>query len=174
MKTTRAILALVAASLLPAVAVSALSTPIGRDINFPGNYDPSKAAAIRKVIQDDRFKFVEGTVSHWPPDWGTRLSYSGDARSLNEFFESLRRLKGISLRAILYHGRDDALRRDSAWQLDFSHARPNQLTVYVNRNAKELDFKKVKLPKRTKGSKRLCSASRVTPNPASPGGDQSG
>jgi hypothetical protein len=30
--------------------------------------------------------------------------------------------------------------------LDFSHARPDQLTVYLNLNAKELDFYKVKLP----------------------------
>lgn len=47
---------------------------------------------------------------------------------------------------VLYRGRDDEQRRDSAWQLDFSQARPDQLTVYLNLNAATLDFEKVKLP----------------------------
>ena len=146
MKTTRARLLTLAALILPTAAAFALSTPIGRDIDFPKDYDPTTAAAIRKVIQDERFKFVDGLVSYWPPDWGTRLSFTGDAGSLNDFFQALRGLRGIGLRVILYHGRDDELRRDSPWQLDFSHARPDQLTVYLNLNAKELDFYKVKLP----------------------------
>jgi hypothetical protein len=131
---------------LPATPLFALSTPIGRDINFPKDYDSQKAAAIRKVIQDPQFKFVGGIVSHWPPDFGTRLSFEGDAKSLNEFFAALRKLPGIGLRVILYHGRDDELRRDSPWQLDFSQARPDQLTVYLNLNAKGLDLEQVSLP----------------------------
>jgi hypothetical protein len=47
----------------------ALSIEIGRDINFPKGYDPKKADAIRKVIQDERFKFVGGIVSYWEPDF---------------------------------------------------------------------------------------------------------
>jgi hypothetical protein len=129
-----------------ALTALALSTPIGRDINFPKNYDPKKAAAIRKVIQDERFKFVGGIVSYWEPDFGTRLSFDGDAKSLNEFIAALRELPGIGLRVVLYHGRDDELRRDSPWQLDFSQARPNQLTVYLNLNAPGLDLDKVHLP----------------------------
>ena len=135
-----------AAILLQAIPVHALSTPIGRDINFPKDYDPQKAKAIRNVIQDERFKFVDGIVSHWPPDFGTRLSFAGDAHSLNKFLEALRGLPGIGLRVILYHGRDDELRRDSAWQLDFSQARPEQLTVYINLNTPDLDLEKVNLP----------------------------
>ena len=50
------------------------------------------------------------------------------------------------MRIILYKGRDDERRRDSDWQLDFSHARPKQLTIYLNLNAKHLDFDKIKLP----------------------------
>ena len=46
----------------------------------------------------------------------------------------MRQLPGIGLRVILYHGRNDELRRDSAWQLDFSQARRDQLTVYLNLN----------------------------------------
>lgn len=127
-------------------ALFALSTPIGRDINFPKDYDLRKAAAIRKVIQDERFKFVGGIVSHWEPDFGTRLSFEGDASSLNRFMAALRELPGIGLRVVLYRGRNDELRRDSPWQLDFSQARPNQITVYLNLNTAELDFDKVTLP----------------------------
>jgi hypothetical protein len=124
----------------------ALSTEIGRDINFPKGYDPKKAEAIRSVIRDERFKFVGGIVSYWEPDFGTRLSFEGEAQSLNDFFASLRGLRGIGLRVILYRGRNDEMRRDSPWQLDFSQARPAELTVYLNLDAPGLDFDKVKLP----------------------------
>ena len=146
MKANRIGIVMVAVFLLKSVPVFALSTPIGRDISFPKDYDPEKAKAIRKVIQDERFKFVDGIVSHWPPDFGTRLSFEGDAKSLNDFLAALRALPGMGLRVILYRRRDDELRRDSTWQLDFSQARPDQLTVYLNLNAKGLDFEKVNLP----------------------------
>jgi hypothetical protein len=133
------------AALLPLTA-QALSRRIGRDIEFPKDYEPKRAEAIRKVIQDERFKFVDGTVSYWPPDWGTRLSFEGDATSLNEFFVELRKLDGIGLRLILYRGRNDEQRHDSSWQLDYSHAHPNQLTVYLNLDSTNLDFDKITLP----------------------------
>jgi hypothetical protein len=85
----------------------ALSITIDRDINFPKDYNPKKAEALRRVIRDSRFKFVEGTVSYWPPDWGTRLSYEGDAASLNEFIAQLHNLPGTSVRLKLFPGRDD-------------------------------------------------------------------
>ena len=146
MKTRKLSLILAATLFFHSIAVFALSMSIGRDINFPKDYDPQKAKAIRAVIQDERFKFVDGIVSYWPPDYGTRLSFEGDAKSLNEFFTALRGLRGISLRVVLYRGRNDELRRDSPWQLDFSQARPNQLTVYLNLNSAALDFDEVKLP----------------------------
>jgi hypothetical protein len=111
------------------ISAMALSTPIGRDINLPKDYDPKKAKAIREVIQDERFEFVDGIVSHWPPDFGTRLSFRGDATALNDFFAALRKLPGIRLKVVLYRGRDDELRRDSAWQLDFSQAHPDRGTI---------------------------------------------
>jgi len=135
----------VCAAFLP-VAAYALSRSIGRDIEFPKDYDARKAEAIRNVIRNEEFKFVDGTVSYWPPDWGTRLSFEGDAASLTEFLAELRELRGIGLRLILYHGRDDERRRDSAWQLDFSHARPEQLTVYLNLNSTNIDFYKIQFP----------------------------
>jgi hypothetical protein len=146
MKAASITLFVLVAFLLQTAAAFALSIPIGRDINFPKNYNPQKAKAIRSVIQDERFKFVDGIVSEWPPDYGTRLSFDGNVESLNEFLTALRRLQGIGLRIILYHGRDDELRRDSPWQLDFSQAHPDQLTVYLNLNAPKLDFGQVKLP----------------------------
>ena len=132
-------------ALLP-FAAHALSRSIGRDIEFPKQYDATKAEAIRKVIRDERFKFVDGTVSYWPPDWGTRLSFEGDATSLNDFFAELRKLDGISLRLVLHRGRNDERRRDSTWQLDFSHARPSQLTIYLNLNSTSIDYHKLTLP----------------------------
>jgi hypothetical protein len=138
-------MAIFGAALLP-LAAHAMSRSIGRDIEFPKNYDAKKAEAIRKVIRNERFKFVDGNVSYWPPDWGTRLSFEGDATSLNRFLAELRNLSGISLRLILYRGRNDELRRDSTWQLDFSHARPNQLAVYLNINSTNIDFYKVTFP----------------------------
>ena len=145
MKCPKKWIAILCAALLP-LAAYALSRSIGRDIEFPKNYDVQKAEAIRKVIQNDRFQFVGGTVSYWPPDWGTRLSFDGDAKSLNEFFAELRKLDGIGLRLTLYRGRNDELRRDSTWQLDFSHARPDQLAVYLNLNATNIDFYKITFP----------------------------
>ena len=127
-------------------AAFALSTPIGRDINFPKDYDPQKAKALRRVIQDEQFKFVGGIVSWWPPDFGTRLSFEGDTDSLNKFLDALREIPGSSLQFVRYKGRNDELRRDSPWQLDFSQAHPEQLTIYLNEKAASLDFKKIKMP----------------------------
>jgi hypothetical protein len=130
---------------VPLIA-SALSRSIGRDIEFRRATTRKRAEAIRKVIRNENYEFVDGIVSYWPPDWGTRLSFKGDAAKLNSFISELRELKGIGMRLVLYRGRDDESRRDSAWQLDYSHARPNQVTIYLNLNAPELDFYKIKFP----------------------------
>jgi hypothetical protein len=81
----------------------ALSTHIGRDIDFPKDYDPSKAQAIRKVIQHERFQFVDGLVSYWPPEISTRLSFP-ECWSLNEFFSALRGLRGLVYACISWPG----------------------------------------------------------------------
>ena len=82
-------IAILFAAALPLTS-QALSRDIGRDIEFPKGYGPKKAEAIRRVIRDERFKFTGGIVSYWPPDWGTRLSFEGDAASLNQFLAELR------------------------------------------------------------------------------------
>lgn len=146
MQTTQRRLVLLMAMLLLVPTSLALSREIGRDIEFPAGYDRAKQKAILSVIRDERFKFVSGLVSYWPPDWGTRLSFAGDTESLNAFIKSLRQIRGIGLRMLLYKGRNDELRRDSAWQLDFSKAHPDLLTIYVNLNSGELDMEKLQLP----------------------------
>ncbi|MGH8527404.1 MAG: hypothetical protein ACREXY_25315, partial [Gammaproteobacteria bacterium] len=87
----------IVAIVLAPLAASALSRGIGRDIEFPKGYDTRKAEAIRKVIRNERYDFVDGIVSYWPPDWGTRLSFKGDAPALNAFMSEIRELKGISM-----------------------------------------------------------------------------
>jgi hypothetical protein len=72
----------------------ALSTPIERDIDFPKDYDSARAEAIRAVIRDPRFAFAGGIVSHWPPDFGTRLSFNGDATSLKRVLCSREKAAG--------------------------------------------------------------------------------
>jgi hypothetical protein len=124
----------------------ALSVVIGRDIHFPNHYDPAKAAAMRKVIQNGRFQFTGGVVSYWPPDWGTRLSFEGDAVSLSDFLSELRNIPGIDLRLVLYQGRNDELRRDSSWQLEFSQAHPDRLSLHLNLNSTNVDFYKIRFP----------------------------
>jgi hypothetical protein len=134
------------AMLASTLTAPALSLKIGRDIQFPKDYTPQKAAAIRSVIQNERFQFVDGVVSLWEPDFGTRLSFQGNAEDLNQFLTDLRSLNGIGLKVILYHGRDDESRRDSPWQLDFSQARPDQVAVYINVNSTNLDLARIQLP----------------------------
>jgi hypothetical protein len=124
----------------------ALSREIDRDIEFPKEYSPAKQKAMLAVVRDEHFKFVGGLVSYWPPDWSTRLSFAGDAKSLSEFLRAIRGIDGVGFRLILYKGRDDEQRRDSAWQLDFSKAHPDLLTVYVNILSKELDLAALQLP----------------------------
>jgi hypothetical protein len=40
---------------------------------------------------------VDGLVSQWPPGYGTRLTFEGNAESLNEFLAAARRLPGMGL-----------------------------------------------------------------------------
>jgi len=89
---------------------------------------------------------VDGIVSYWPPDWATRLSFEGDAESLNLFLTELGKLPGVGTKLILYRGRYDEQRQDSTWQLDFSKAHPDQLSLYLNLNSTNIDFYKINFP----------------------------
>ena len=146
MRVSKLTICILAGFLFSSSVAFGLSREIGRDIEFPKDFDQQKARAILEVVRDKKFDFRDGYVSYWPPDWGTRLSFVGDTTSLTEFLVALRGVQGMGLRLVLYDGRDDEGRRDSAWQLYFSHAHPDQLTVYVNLKAKSLDLSKLKLP----------------------------
>ena len=136
---------LLALLVLP-LCTDALSRSIGRDIEFPKGYDLKRAEDIRAVIRDVQFEFVDGIVSYWPPDWATRLSFEGDVNSLNTFLARIRAIPGIGMKVTFYKGRESERQYDSAWQLAFSHARPQQLTVHINLNSKALELEAVKLP----------------------------
>jgi hypothetical protein len=134
----------IAGILFPAMAF-ALSIQMGRDINFPKGYDSTKTKAILKVVQNEQYHFVDGVNSQWPPDWGTRLSFEGDAAKLNQFMAELHQIPGTTMRLVLYRGRNDNLRQDSSWQLDYSQAHPDRLTLYLNTNS-TIDLYKVEFP----------------------------
>jgi hypothetical protein len=68
---------IILAVVAPPLVASALSRSIDCDIEFPKGYDEKTAEAIRKVIRNENYEFVDGSVSYWPPDWGTRLSFKG-------------------------------------------------------------------------------------------------
>ena len=132
--------------LLGTVATQALSRRIGRDIEFAKGYDEQKAESLRKFVKNERFKFVDGHVSYWPPEIATRLSFEGETKDLNEFFAELRKLSGLTMRLVLYQGRSEELRNDSSWQFHYSQARPDEVVVYLNLNSKSIDFGKLELP----------------------------
>lgn len=145
MKRIVQILVLLAGLFLP-LEIYGLSSPIGRDIEFAKGFDPARADTLRKFVREEKFKFVDGLVSYWPPEISTRLSFEGDTNSLNEFFAELRKLPGFSMRLVLYKGRSDELRSDSSWQLDYSQPRPNEIVIYLNLNSAAIDLRKLKLP----------------------------
>lgn len=145
MKLNLPILLLVSGVLLAETqTVHGLTRKIGRDIHFPKGYETARAEALLAVVRDQQFEFIQGIVSYWPPDWSTRLSFTGDADSLNTFLNELRGV-GIGLRVVLTRGESNELRSDSAWQLEFSQARPDEVTVWINVNS-DLQLEKVSLP----------------------------
>lgn len=131
------------------ISALALSIKMGRDIQFSKGYDSDKAKAILKVVQNEQYQFVDGVHSCWPPDWGTRLSFEGDAAKLNQFMAELHRIPGTTMRLILYRGRNDDSRQDSSWQLDYSQAHPDRLTLYLNINTDNVDLYKIVFPEWT-------------------------
>ncbi|NLH15165.1 MAG: hypothetical protein GX455_01165 [Phycisphaerae bacterium] len=139
----------------------ALSIKMGPDINFPKGYDSTKTKAILKVVQNEQYHFVDGVYSHWPPDWGTRLSFEGDVTKLNQFMAELHQIPGTTMRLILYRGRNDNLRQDSSWQLDYSQAHPDRLTLYLNVNSTNIDLYKIVFPEWT-GSDKVSPPKEIS------------
>lgn len=65
---------------------------------------------------------------------------------MNDFFAALRELPGIGLKAVLYGGGGDEFSPGQPLATRFLTTQPDQLTVYLNLNAVELDIYKVTLP----------------------------
>jgi hypothetical protein len=50
------------------------------------------------VLRSDKFKYLRGLTSYWPPAWSATLGYPGDARAMNAFVAALNKVNGIALR----------------------------------------------------------------------------
>jgi len=102
---------------------------------LPKGYDEARAKAIGQVLEDKRFKFVDGIQSYWPPEWPTTLVYEGDAKSLHAFLDAVRSLKGVGVRVTfspdLSKETGSALSAGS-WWVKYSHTASDTLTVRVN------------------------------------------
>jgi hypothetical protein len=116
----------------------------------PTGYDTNRAEQVRSVLASDRFKFLGGDA--WDNDFGqppgAKLAYGGDSQSLTAFLAGLNEIKGIRVR--LTFSRDlskeggDALPAGS-WWVEYSHAKPDTVTVRVNLGAESLGRDKFEL-----------------------------
>jgi hypothetical protein len=117
-------------------------------IRFPAGVDAARARAVEAVLKDKHFKFVDGLVSHWEPDWATTLVYDGDTRSLDEFLRDLSRVKGMRVRVTF--SRDLSKEtgtglKSGSWWVNYRATTPDTLTVRVNLAAAGIDVDKLEL-----------------------------
>jgi hypothetical protein len=122
----------------------------GPTILFPSGYDTNRAEQLTSVLGSDRFKFLGGDA--WDNDLGqapgTILVYGGDSQSLTAFLAVLNEIKGLSVR--LTFSRDLSKEGGSAlptgsWWVEYSHAKPDSVTVRVNLAAESLERDKFEL-----------------------------
>jgi hypothetical protein len=117
-------------------------------INFPKDYSPRAADAVHKVLRDDTFKFVNGSISYWPPEWSTTLVYDGNTRLLNAFLDDLRRIQGIRVRVSFSKDLDKeggTLHRGASWWVKYKQTMPETIVVRVNLAAQAIDPEKLDL-----------------------------
>ncbi len=124
------------AFVFPACQSSALSLELPTpSIYFPKGYDTNRAEQILAVLRSDRFKYLDGLTSYWPPAWSTTLVYKGDARDLNGFVAALNKVSGVTVRVTfspdLAKEAGSALPAGSWWVI-YSHTAPDTITVRVN------------------------------------------
>ncbi len=58
-------------------------------ISFPEGFDAKRAGQLEAVLRSDKYKYLGGLTSYWPPNWGTTLVYGGDAKSLEGLLTAL-------------------------------------------------------------------------------------
>jgi hypothetical protein len=119
-------------------------------IFFPKNYDTNRAEGVHAVLTADKFKYLGGLTSYWPPAWSTTLVYDGDASSLSEFVAAMNRVKGVTVR--LTFSRDLSKETGSAlpagsWWVKYSHELPDVITIRVNLAAETLEKFELLMPK---------------------------
>ena len=110
-------------------------------IGFPKEFDAKRAEQLEAVLRSDKYKYLGGLTSYWPPDWGTTLVYGGDGKSLEGFLAAMSGVKGMAVRVTfspdLSKETGSALKAGSWWVV-YSHATPDVITVRVNLSAEEL------------------------------------
>ena len=133
--------------------VHALSETLHRPkIFWPRNYDTNTAAQVQRVLNSDKFKYLDGMMSYWEPKWATTLAYGGDAQALSAFIKALNEIQSISVRLTLSRDLSKEARGSIApgtWWVEYSHTMPDTLTVRINLAAEALGIEKfeLKLPK---------------------------
>lgn len=134
---------------LIAPAAFALSRSLpAPDVNFPQGYDKARAAQIISVLSNPKLKYADGIVSYWPPEWGTRLVYDGDADALNALLADLRRVKGLTVTLAFTRG-PVATMRDSPsypWEVNYAQNDPDRLSIVVSLTSARMDIEKLHLP----------------------------
>jgi len=124
------------AALAMAASAWALSVALhSPEIRFPNEFDKKTAAAIEAVLNDKRFKYVDGLYSHWPPKWSTTLVYDGDAKALKGMIDALAAVKDMHVKVTF----SKDLSKESgtghsagSWWVEYSHETPDVLELRVN------------------------------------------
>ncbi len=145
---TLAITAGLCAATLP--SAHALSETLHRPkIFWPQNYDTNTAAQVHRVLNSDKFRYLDGITSYWEPRWPTTLAYDGDAQALSAFIKALNDVQGINVRLTLSRDLSKESRGSMAagsWWVEYSHTMPDTLTLRINLAAEALGAEKFELP----------------------------
>ena len=127
-------------------------------IFWPKNYDTNKAEQVHAVLRSDKFKYVDGMISYWEPNWSTTLVYDGDAQALSAFMGALKEVKGMKVHLTfsndLSRETGSALRAGS-WWVKYVHTTPGIITVRINLAAESLGREEftLQLPKPQTGDR---------------------
>ena len=144
------VLAIAAAAFVATVeSASGLSETLHQPkIFWPKTYDTNKAEQVHRVLNSDKFKYLDGMTSYWEPKWTTTLAYNGDAQTLSAFIAALNEVKGIEVRLTISRDRSKESRGSLAagsWWVEYSHTLPDTITVRINLAAEALGGDKFEL-----------------------------
>lgn len=117
-------------------------------IRFPKGYSAQRSQQITDVLKKPEFKFLDGMISYWEPDWSTTLVYGGDTKALNTQLTDLGRIPGLRVKVTL--SRDLSKETGSAlqagsWWVKYRHTAPDVLEVRVNLASDQIELKQLEL-----------------------------